>query len=338
MTTFCSICRDSSSTLYYPSQTSSLAISEIFQLTDLAAICFCESCEEKMVDFYNFYNEARKNLANLVLYKVDVDSVSGEVEIKSAEVSLEDVPSEDVPLENVSVENASSDVEIEDCAEPELENVQSEQVVETEPEEQEPQIPMGNMVEKVTENIYRCAYCSYTGKYNAQIICHIKFTHKMEWEQRENASIMNGYDATDKYNFKLKRNKTIRFAKTGPKIRSYECYICRIKFFNEAELKTHAERHMKPFMCHVCGTEYKRSTSAEKCHNGTQHVWRLKCNVCNMASDKSCQSIKQYWRPEHQTGPSWVCQLCQETFPNEMLIRHHVRGHNMSWGKTVQLS
>ncbi|KAL4231292.1 hypothetical protein ACF0H5_008872 [Mactra antiquata] len=112
------------------------------------------------------------------------------------------------------------------------------------------------------------------------------------------------------------------------------CDICGMAFVKKNMLKSHLERHnlendpnveQERYKCEVCGSlfrsKYYAAEHMKSAHGGEKDEI---CPTCGMAFYTKAMLRRHNDSMHSETGPKWVCKLCDKPFASKTALAYHV--------------
>ncbi|XP_037933856.1 gastrula zinc finger protein XlCGF57.1 [Teleopsis dalmanni] len=109
--------------------------------------------------------------------------------------------------------------------------------------------------------------------------------------------------------------------------RQFPCQLCPKSFALKERLRLHMRIHSgeKPYVCNLCDKSFARGGQLKQ-HQISHHKNSIKKFVCNKcsASFSSPTNLRVHME-RHEQGPDHFCEICKEHFPNDVVLRAHIK-------------
>ncbi|KAM3955782.1 uncharacterized protein ACR2FA_010296 [Aphomia sociella] len=305
-------------------------------------VCFvCINSLDKAVEFVTGVEHAQKVLNNMLLIKIEEDSISDnqsytnevrndkediEIEISEHNIKLEIVKSDKQQTDYTQTHGQYETLD-KDCLDKVEEKVATESV-----ENSSDTIP-DQLKLTWKDYSWTCAYCET----RFQSVDELK-VHSMQYH-----NCCNAFQCADCNIRKLKLDNFIIHVKSHRKILKLSCYSCYAKFSTPHEVNLHKSTHVtSKYSCHGCNAMFE-SSEEMNCHTATYFGNRrvrevpmvnsmsdnLTCLLCKK-SFKHKGSLSRHLMIHTERKRDHTCKKCFKSFLSKESLSGHMMLHNDS--------
>ncbi|XP_055591203.1 zinc finger protein 91-like [Uranotaenia lowii] len=291
-----------------------------FTSNELIELHICSGCQEKLLDFYDFYYQVER------VYKERLRKIT--IDMGSTSTNDEEIDSE-ITVDEIKIEPCSdhfeeSDVNEEDDIEVDSEtNFTSETFTEcktTVTSNDCLQSHNINVRETSNEKQFECEICpkkfAKRKFLNAHSLIHQR-TEKFSCEKCDKTF-------TTKYSLKAH----VETQHEG--LNNFPCDICSKQFKSKGGLRAHlTEQHVdsERVRCTICGQFLKNKSSLRKHMKGhTEASMTIECDICGKRSP-TAGALKKHMQYHHENQRTYQCTVCDKSFKRPFALKEHIATH-----------